>query len=212
MSTWTWTFIKPEHLSKKQIESLLNVAIKYCGGVYYDNYKKYGWDYALKHWLDMHKKNYNYYVNECGVSEDQMTEEYITEDLKKRIEECEKKISYYQMVLDGKMSFREMLENTKKEDNKSNAGYSHDFYIIKRQGEIYVNLRGEWWRNKRDSENEFYTVESLIKEVKKSRYLSYYDDETDQWIEEDQLSQKLEKKLRDFYGAIGDGNFYVHFG
>ena len=73
-------------------------------------------------------------------------------------------------------------------------------------------MRGEWWRNQRDSENEFYTVESLIKEVKKSRYLSYYDDETDQWIKEDQLSPKLEKKLRDFYGAIGDGNFYVHFG
>lgn len=212
MSTWTWTFIKPEHLSKEQIENLLDNAIKRCGGIYYENYRKCGWDYALKDWLNIHKKSYDYYVNKLGVPETQMTEKYLTKDLKKRIENCKKKIRYYQIVLEGNMTFREMLENTKEKDDKTNAGYNHDFYIIKRKGEIYVNLSGEWWRNKRDSENEFYTVESLIEEVKKSRHLSYYDNETEQWIEEDQLSPKLEQKLRDFYGAIGDNNFYVHFG
>lgn len=33
MSTWTWTFVKPEYLSKKQIEKLLDDAIKNCGGI-----------------------------------------------------------------------------------------------------------------------------------------------------------------------------------
>ena len=212
MSTWTWTFVKPEYLSKKQIKSFLEDAINNCGGVYYSNYKKYGWDYELKDWLDMHKEEYDYFVNECGVPEEKMTEEYLTKDLKKRIEICDKQINYYQMVLDGKMTFREMLKNTKEGNHKHNAGYNHDFYIIKRNNDIYVNLKFEWWRNQRDSENEFYTVDDLIEEVKKSHYLSYYDEDIKEWVKESELTPKLEKKLRDFYGNIGDNNFYVHFG
>jgi len=211
MSTWTWTFVKPEYLSKKQIKSLLEDAINHCGGVYYSNYKKYGWDYELKDWLDMHKEEYDYFINECGVPEEKMTEEYLTKDLKKRIEICDRQINYYQMVLDGKMTFKEMLENTKEGNHKHNAGYNHDFYIIKRNDDIYVNLKFEWWRNQRDSENEFYTVDDLIEEVKKSHYLSYYDEDIKEWVKESELTPKLEKKLRDFYGNIGDNNFYVHF-
>ena len=48
MSTWTWTFIKPEYLSKDQIKSLLEDTIKNCGGIYYKNYKEKGWEYELK--------------------------------------------------------------------------------------------------------------------------------------------------------------------
>ena len=212
MSTWTWTFVKPEYLSKEQIKSLLEDAIKHSGGIYYDNYKKYGWDYELKDWLNMHKENYNYFVNECDISPEKMTEEYLTKDLKEKIDICEKKIKYYQMVLDGKMTFREMLENTKEGDPKRNAGCNHDFYVIKRQGDIYVNLRGEWWRNQQDSEYEFCTVDSLIEEVKKSHRLGYYDEDIKEWVDEDKLSPKLERKLREFYVNIGDNNFYVHFG
>jgi len=212
MSTWTWTFIKPECLSKKQIQNLLKYAIDHTGGFYYKNYKEYGWDYELKDWLDQHKEEYDYYVNECGVSPEKMTEEFLTKELKERIETCDKKIKYYQMVLNGKMSFREMLENTKEGNPKHNAGYNHDFYIIKRDNEIYVNIKYEWWRNQSHSENEFHTVESLIEEVKKSRILGYYDEDIKNWVQEDKLTSKLEQKLRDYYGTIGDGNFYVHFG
>ena len=211
MSTWTWTFIKPENLSKKQIESLIKDAINHCGGVYYSNYKKHGWDYELKDWLDMHKEDYDYFVHECGVPESQMTEEYLTKDLKEKINMCEKKIKYYQMVLDGKMTFREMLENTKEGNSKYNAGYNHDFYIIKRKKDIYVNIKFEWWRNQKDSPCEFNTVDSIINEVKTSKLLSYYDEDVKDWVKESELSPKLEKKLREFYGNIGDNNFIVHF-
>lgn len=213
MSTWTWTFVKPDYLSKKQIKNLLEDAIKHTGGIYYKNYKEHGWDYELKDWLDFHKEEYDYYVNECGVPPEEMTEEFLTKELKERIKTCDKKIKYYQMVLDGKMSFREMLENTKEGNPKHNAGYNHDFYIIKRDNDIYVNIKYEWWRNKRDSDGkEFNTVDSLIEEVKKSYYLSYYDEDIKDWVNEDSMSEKLENKLREYYGAIGDGNFYVHFG
>lgn len=211
MSTWTWTFIKPEYLSKKQIKSLLEDAINNCGGIYYDNYRKHGWDYELKDWLDMHKEEYDYFVNECGVPESEMTEEYLTKELKEKIEICETHIKYYNMILEGKMTFREMLEKTK-ENSRMNYGYNHDFYIIERNGEPYVSIKYEWWRNQRDSENEFNTVDSLIKEVKKSCYLSYYDEDIKDWVKEDKLTSKLEQKLREFYGNIGDNNFYVHFG
>ena len=83
MSTWTWTFIKPEYLSKDQIKSLLEDAIRHTGGVYYDNYRKHGWDYELQKWLEFHKEEYDYFVNECGVPPEEMTEEYLTEDLRK---------------------------------------------------------------------------------------------------------------------------------
>ena len=212
MSTWTWTFVKPEYLSKDQIKSLLEDKIQHTGGIYYDEYRKYGWEYELKKWLEFHKKEYDYFVNECGVSPEKMTDEYLTKELKERIETCEKKVKYYNMVLEGKITFREMLENTKEGDSKHNAGYNHDFYIIKRQGDIYVNLKGEWWRNQRYSEDEFCTVDSLIEEVKKSHHLSYYDEDIKDWVKESELTPKLEKKLREFYGNIGDNNFYVHFG
>lgn len=213
MSTWTWTFIKPEKLSKKQIEKLIKYAINNTGGIYYSNYKKYGWDYELKDWLDQHKENYDYFVNECGVPESEMTEEYLTNELKERINVCENKIKCYNKVLNDEMTFSEMLENTKEGDLKYNAGHNHDFYVIKRNNEIYVDIKFEWWRNQRDSDGEeFNTVDSLIEEVKKSYYLSYYDDDIKDWVKEDKLTPKLEQKLRDYYGAIGDGNFYVHFG
>jgi len=213
MSTWTWTFIKPEYLSKDQIKSLLEDAIKHTGGIYYDNYKKHGWDYELKDWLKQHKENYDYFVNECDVPPEEMTEEYLTKELRQRIAVCDKKVGYYNKVLEGNMTFREMLENTKEGNPKHNAGYNHDFYIIKRQGDIYVNIKYEWWRNQKDSDGEeFSTVESLIEEVKKSYYLSYYDEDIKDWVKEDKLTPKLEKKLREFYGNIGDNNFYVHFG
>ena len=210
MSTWTWTFIKPENLSKKQIKRLLEYAIDNTGGVYYSNYKKHGWDYELKDWLDMHKEDYDYFVHECGVPESQMTEEYLTKELKEKINRCETNIKYYNMILEGKMTFREMLEKTK-ENGITNYGYNHDFYVIKRKKDIYVNIKFEWWRNKKDSSCDFNTVDSLIEEVKTSKYLSYYDEDVKDWVKESELSPKLEKKLREFYGNIGDNNFIVHF-
>ena len=215
MSTWTWTFIKPEHLSKKQIQNLLEYAIKQTGGIYYENYKKHGWDYELKDWLDQHHENYDYFVNECGVSKEKMTDEFLTNELKERINVCENKIKCYNKVLNDEMTFSEMLENTKETlkifDNKPSHNY--DFYIIERNGELFVDIKFEWWRNQRDSDGEeFNTVDSLIEEVKKSHFLSYYDEDIKDWVKEDELTPKLEQKLRDYYGAIGDGNFYVHFG
>jgi len=215
MSTWTWTFIKPECLSKKQIQNLLEDAIKHTGGVYYSNYKKYGWDYELTDWLEMHREDYDYFVNECGVPKENMTDEFLTNELKERLDACENKINCYIKVLNEEMTFREMLENTKetlKIFNDKKPSNNHDFYIIERNGELFVNIKFEWWRNQRDSDGEeFNTVDSLIEEVKKSYLLSYYDEDIKDWVKEDKLTPKLEQKLRDYYGAIGDGNFYVHF-
>ena len=204
MSTWTWTFIKPEKLSKKQIKNLLEDAIKHVGGVYYNNYKKYGWDYELKDWLEFHKEEYDYFVNECDVSPEHMTEEYLTQELKDRIKICEEKEKYYQLVLDGKMKFREMLEKTNQVEKHG------DFYIIKRQGDIYINIKYEWWRNSSYSEDEFCTVDSLINHLKQPDQVLLMDFKEDS--EYHPLTPKLEEKLRKFYGNIGDNNFYVHFG
>ena len=215
MSTWTWTFIKPECLSKKQIKDLLEHAIQYPP-TYFSNYKKHGWDYELTDWLEIHHEDYDYFINECGVSKENMTDEFLTNELKERIDTYENKFNCYIKVLNVEMTFSEMLEKTKdtlKIFNDDKPSHNTDFYIIERNGELYVDIKFEWWRNQRCSDGEeFNTVDSLIEEVKKSNNLSYYDEDIKDWVTEDKLTPKLEQKLRDYYGTIGDGNFYVHFG
>ena len=212
MGAYTWTFVRIDKLNKEQVKLCIENAIQKRMHTTYGEYSKLTEKEHIPKWLKMHKNNYDYFVNECDVPPEEMTEEYLTEELRQRIDVCDKKVEYYNKVLEGNMTFREMLENTKEGNPKHNAGCNHDFYIIKRQGDIYVNLKGEWWRNQRDSEDEFCTVDSLVEEVKKSHYLGYYDEDIKDWVQEDKLTPKLEKKLREFYGKIGDNNFYVHFG
>lgn len=208
MSTWTWTFIKPEFLTQEQKTQLLKYAIDTVGGIYYRNYKTKGWDYELKDWLKQHKEDYDYFVNECKVPTSHMTTEYLTKELRERIDMCIEREKLYKQCLDDRITFREMLVRTKQNDEDSIS----DFMIINRQNNIYINIRSEWWRNACYSEKEFCTVDSLIEEVRKSQLLSYYDEDTKKWLEEKELTPKLENKLRKYYGKIGDNNFYVHFG
>lgn len=208
MGTWTWTFVKPECLTKEQKDNLLKYAIDTVGGIYYKNYKKKGWNYELKDWLKSHKEDYDYFVNICEKPASHMTTEYLTKELRERINICIEREKCYKQCLNDEITFREMLIKTKQNDEDIDG----DFMIINRQNDIYVNIRNEWWRNSCYSEKEFCTVDELIEEVSKSNYLCYYDDKTKIWLEETKLTPKLEDKLRKYYGKIGNNNFYVHFG
>lgn len=209
MSTRTWTFIKPEYLTREQKTKLLERALDNVGGVYYGNYRKKGWDYALSEWLQHHQINYDYYVKMFGMPESHMTTEYLTKDLREKIDICREKEEYYRRCLSGNMSFREMLGEIRKIEKN---GKANDFLCIDRQNDVYVHIPHEWWRNYQHSDDEFCTVDSLIEEVRKSTSLVYYEDKIRMSTELHGLTPSLERDLREYYGNIGDNNFYVHFG
>lgn len=207
MSTWTWTFVKPECLTKKQKDYLLKRAIDTVGGIYYKNYKEKGWNYELKDWLKSHKEDYDYFVNICKVPASHMTTEYLTKELRERINICIEREKYYEQCLNDEITFREMLIKTKQNDENALS----DFMIINRQNDIYVNIRNEWWRNRCHSDKEFCTVDDLIHHLNDPANASLIDFEENEY-DYHELTPKLEKKLRKYYGEIGDNNFYVHFG
>ena len=207
MSTWTWTFVKPEFLTKKQKINLLKHAIDTVGGIYYKNYKEKGWNYELRDWLKSHKEDYDYFVNICKVPASHMTIEYLTKELRERINICIEREKYYEQCLNNEITFREMLTKTKQNDENAIG----DFMIINRQNDIYVNILNEWWRNRFYSDKEFCTVDDLIHHLNDPANASLIDFEEGEY-DYHELTPKLEDKLRKYYGKIGDNNFYVHFG
>lgn len=210
MSTWTWTFVKTSCLTKEMKKKLLDYAIWQTNGiVYYDDYVKNGWNYALNKWLERHKEDYDYYITECGVPKEHMTDEYLIKELKKNIRNIDGQKALYQKVLDDEISFDEMLSSIAK---KKLGRIDDRFYIIKRNGNDYVNLGGEWWRNQIHSENEFCTVDGLINWLKEPGHALITDFTSDNKERINYLSEEMEEKLRKWYGDIGDNNFYVHFG
>ena len=138
-----------------------------------------------------------------------MTPEYLTKDLKEKIDICREKEKYYRRCLAGNISFREMLWEVRKIEKN---GKANDFHCIDRQNDVYVHIPHEWWRNYQPSDDEFCTVDSLIEEVRKSTSLTYYEEKIRVLTELHGLTPFLERELREYYGNIGDNNFYVHFG
>lgn len=207
MSTWTWTFVKPECLTKKQKDNLLKLAIDNVGGIYYRNYKEKGWNYELKDWLKSHKEDYDYFVNVCEKPASHMTTEYLTKELREKIDICIEREKCYEQCLNNEITFREMLTKTKQNDENAIG----DFMIINRQNDIYVNIPNEWWRNRFYSDKEFCTVDDLIHHLNDHANASLIDFEENEY-DYHELTPKLENKLRKYYGEIGDNNFYVHFG
>ena len=204
MSTWTWTFVRIDKLTKEQTEWCLKHVKWITSSQTYARYSKMKWEDALKDWIDMHNEDYDYFVNECGVDPKKMTPEYLEKELKQKLKKFEFRQKCYDACLEGKMTLEEVLVKTNQLNNKYN-----DFYIIKRQGHYYVNINHEIFRNQLDSEKEFCTVEDLINELKTSSLITDFTDDT---AERGPLNSALENKIRNYYEAIGDNNFYVHFG
>ena len=204
MSTYTWTFIKIDALTKQQIERCINHAKDSANsGTYSLPYDK-----ALKTWLDLHHRNYDYFVETCGIPKNQMTDEYLTKKLKKRIKFNKLKLEYYDKVLNGEMDFKDMLRKTHQLNNVDN-----DFFIIKKNKNYYIDTKYEVFRNTIVSSEEFYTVDSLINWLKQPEncHLMVFNG-NDKYEYMNELDPKTEQIIRDYYTTIGDGNFYVHFG
>ena len=203
MSTWTWTFVRVDKLTKQQTEWCLNHVKWLTSGQTYAEYIKLPFKEALKKWIEMHKKNYDYFVNECDVNPEKLTDKALEKELKNKLKEFKERQELYDKCLAGELTLEEVLRKTHQLTDRG------DFYVIKRQGNYYVEIQHEIFRNQKDSEDEFHTVEDLIKELKTSNLITDFSVKNS---ERGPLTPELEQKIRDYYGEIGDDNFYVHFG
>lgn len=208
MGAYTWTFIRIDKLNKEQIKLCIENAIQKHMNTTYGKYSKLTEEEYIPKWLKMHKDNYDYFVNECGVSPDKMTDEYLTKEIKNRMKKWFYAQRCYQMVLDDKMKFVDMLRKTHQLSYLSSL---NDFYIIKYKGNYFVNLKSEIFRNYEYCEEYFDTVDALIEHCRNNQGSHFLDfskehDGYHEWNDE------IEQHVRKYYGAIGDGNFVVHFG
>jgi hypothetical protein len=209
MSAWTWTFIRIDKISNEEARKCVKHAKWLMQNTTYGRYIEKPFDEALEDWLGMHKKHYDYYVNECGVPKEQMTDNYLTKELKKKLKKHKQKLVAYEAFLNGDISFEKMLR-----DNHLLKEDVDDFYFIKRKNHFFVNIKGEIFRNREYCEEEFCEVEKLIEHLKNPKLVNISDfSEIDgDGFKYGPLTKELEEKIRKFYGEIGDFNFYVHFG
>lgn len=213
MGAYTWTFVRIDKVNKEQVKSLVEHAIWSGQHTTYGEYSKLTEEEYIQKWIKFHKKEYDYFVNECGVSPDKMTDEYLTKEIKSKMKKWLYARKCYQKVLIGEMEFDEMLNKT---HQLTERNFLHDFYIIKRKGNYFVNLNNEIFRNYEYGEEEFYTVDSLIKHLEDPKCNCICDfsalNENNVQPDYGPLTDALKNKIIEYYSAIGDGNFVVHFG
>ena len=207
MGAYTWTFIRIDKVNDDMAKRLVEKAKHSLQHTTYGDYSKKSWNAAVKDWLDMHKEDYDFFVNECGVDPSKLTDDYLINELKQNMDNYYHKIECYDKFFKSEMTFIEVLNelNQLKYYNKLN-----DFYIIKRKGNYYVNIDTEVFRNYEYCEKEFHTVKSLIDHCRKSGKKNFIDYKDGYDFQE--WDDKIEKNVKEFYEAIGDDNFYVHFG
>jgi len=207
MGAYTDTYIKIDKIDKKTIDRLVKHALKSIKWSTYGEVLENGWERGLADWLEIHEKNYDYFVKECGVDPAKMTKEYLTEELRKKVNETKSKINDLNLVLEGKMDLFECLKK-----NHMLKDYDN-FSVRKYNGEYYINTLHEIFRNYEYDQLRInlHTVEDLINHLKQP-YLKSIKDLTVDDSEYGPLTPELEKKIRDYYGAIGDNNFLVNFG
>jgi len=206
MSAWTWTYVRVDKLTQEQVKSCVNYAIRSNKYNTYGTYSRMTEEQYIKAWIKMHNDDYDYFVNECGVDPSKMTDEYLTKDIKNKMKLWYLKQELYQKCLDGSMTVEDMLRKT-----HQLKSHSSDFYVIKRNNHYYIKIHNEIFRNYEYYDGEFTTVESLIDHCcncKGKKFIDFSKDDNDyhEWNDE------IENHVREYYEAIGDGNFVVHFG
>ena len=210
MGAYTETYIRIDKLTPEQTNRIANGTLWEAEhqAVYYTNYKEKGWDYALENWINMHKNNYYYFVKECGVDPEKMTEKYLRKDLRKKIRKCKKIENDIREVIDGKKTLEEFIT-----DNHLCKRYMGVIGVIKYKGHLFVRDCHEIFRNYEYDQLSInlHTVEDLVNHLKDPK-LKSIQDLTIENGKFEPLTPELENKIRSYYGEIGDNNFLVNFG
>lgn len=213
MGAYTWTFVRIDKVTKEQANSLIEYALQSGQHTTYGEYSKLTEEEYIPKWIKMHKKHYDYFVNECGVSPEKLTDEALIKEIRNKMKKWYYTRKCYQKVLDGEMSFADMIKKT---HQLTYRNFLSDFYITKHKGHYFVNLKSEIFRNYEYCDEQFDTVDALIKHLEDPKCKSICDftalDENNVQPDYGPLTEKLRQKIVEYYSSIGDGNFVVHFG
>ena len=213
MGAYTWTFVRIDKVNKEQVKSLIEYVLQSGQHTTYGEYSKLTEEEYVPKWINMHKKHYDYFVNECGISPEKMTDEYLTKEIKSKMKKWLYARKCYQKVLDGELKFDKMLKMTHQLTYRS---FLSDFYITKHKGNYFVNLKSEIFRNYEYCEERFDTVDALIKHLEDPKCKNICDfsalNENNVQPDYGPLTDALKNKIIEYYSTIGDGNFVVHFG
>lgn len=206
MSAWTWTSVKAKFIPKDIVDKIITKSIKEIEGIWYMSSKKSA-EKIQKEWLDMHTKEYDYYVNECGVNPEDMTEKKLLEKLSRLIENGKSKISDLGLILGGKLTLDQYCRKYKTWRN-----YMSELRTEYWKGSVWVEVpeifRYRFYSDFDNVGEGLKTVDSLLDFLRRGNQGSIQDYND----LEPGLTENLEKRIREYYGQFGDGNFSVTFG
>lgn len=205
MSAWTWTFVKATALPTDEVRTFCEHSINYLKNIWYykgkDNFEK-----TLSTWFEFVGKSRAYYADKYKLPIERITDGFLKSILIERINT----VTSFIGDLNGVKNGNDINECLKK--------YVHSLMPITCRlvdDDVWIQV-GEIFRLQEYSEmtisDGIKTIEELIaylKEPSRQELLSWFDDEGNNY---NGMSEELEKRIREYYGKYGDGNFSVSFG
>ncbi len=211
MSAWTWTYVKAKSIPTDIVNKICDKSINDILNIWYYKKSKINFDETLKEWLENHDESYDYLVNECKISPDKMTHEYLEQDLKNKITRLDNYINDLSLVKEGKLTLDKCLRNHKVW-KRGGLGYPCCYFI---NNTVWVNMPYEIFRLREYSNMFIYnglkTIDDLIKylsDTNRQHNLIWYENNN----KKEGMFPEFELRLREYYGQFGDGNFSVYFG
>lgn len=205
MSAWTWTFVKATALPTDEVRTFCENSINHLKNIWYykgkDNFEK-----TLSKWIETVGKSRASYADVYKRPLESITDEFLKSILVKRINT----VTSFIGDLEGAKNGKDLNECLKK--------YTHSLIPITCRlvdDDAWIAVR-EIFRLQEYSEmtveSGIKTIDELItylKEPSRQKWLSWVDEEEK---EHQGMSEELEKRIREYYGKYGDGNFSVSFG
>lgn len=144
------------------------------------------------------------------MKKEECTDEFYKKKLDLWIERDKNNLADIEKIRNKEMTFVDFLKKHIESDGLSSVNSNIMCRILK--GNIYVEVPSIF-RLREYSDMSFYnglsTVDSLIEYLKEPYRQEII---TDYLTGTTGLTESLEKRIREFYGKFGDGNFTVHFG
>ena len=205
MSAWTWTFVKATALPTDEVNTFCEYSIERLKNIWYykgkDNFEK-----TLSKWIETVGKSRASYADVYKLPLESITDEFLKRKLIERINT----VNSFIVDLSGVKNGKDLNECLKK--------YVHFLMPIMSRlvnNDAWIKV-GEIFRLQEYSEitveDGIKTIDGLIaylKEPSRQKLLYWLDDDEKEY---QGMSEELEKRIREYYGKYGDGNFSVSFG
>ena len=215
MSVWTWTIAKANVIPEDTLDNLLDKTEDELNNRWNikESQTEDGYQKVLESWIKIHQDYIDdYYVAELNMKKEDCNNEFFKKLLDEHIQRDKDKLSDIEKIRKKEMSLDEYVRKYHLCDDEDDNISNGEFISVMLGGEVYVNIPSIF-RLREYSEMSFEDgisdIETLIEYLKKPERQDYI---TDFLSGETGLTESLEKRIREFYGKLGNGNFTVHFG